>query len=95
MENLALACPGCNAYKYAKIEALDPVDNATASLFHPRLQHWQDHFRWSEDFTLIVGITSTGRATVVALRLNRSELMNMRRILYLTGLHPPQEEEKR
>ena len=34
-ENLALSCQTCNNYKYTKTEALDPVTNLMALLFHP------------------------------------------------------------
>jgi hypothetical protein len=58
-------------------------------LYHPRQQHWHDHFAWNNDFTLIIGLTPTGRATIQALHLNRSELVNLRRVLYAMGEHPP------
>jgi hypothetical protein len=59
------------------------------ALFHPRRQRWMRHFDWSEDFTVIIGRTATGRATVVALQLNRFELRNLRRLLRPIGAHPP------
>lgn len=89
LNNLALACQGCNNYKYTKVEALDPVNGQPAPLFHPRQQYWIDHFRWADGFTHIVGITPTGRATVEALQLNRRSLVNLRRILFAAGVHPP------
>jgi len=58
-------------------------------LFNPRRQHWQDHFTWNEGATLVVGLTATGRATVDALRLNRGELINLRRAFHILKLHPP------
>jgi len=58
-------------------------------LFHPREQSWDEHFAWNEDFTLILGLTPTGRATIEALHLNRSGLVNLRRVLYAIGEHPP------
>lgn len=51
----------------------------------------RDHFVWSSDFVRILGYTPTGRATVEALRLNREGLINLRRILYAAGEHPPAE----
>ncbi|MYD61950.1 MAG: HNH endonuclease [Gemmatimonadetes bacterium] len=89
LNNLALACQGCNNYKYTKVEALDPVNGQPVPLFHPRQQRWIDHFRWADRFTHIVGITPTGRATVEALQLNRRGLVNLRRILFAAGVHPP------
>ena len=61
-------------------------------LFHPRQQRWQDHFAWNEDFTLVIGITPVGRATVDTLHLNRVRLVNLRRILVASATHPPKEE---
>jgi hypothetical protein len=49
-----------------------------------------DHFAWSDDFLLIVGLTATGRATIDALQLNRPELFKLRGALLLIGEHPPQ-----
>ncbi len=91
LDNLALACPGCNAYKHAKIEALDPVDGIVVSLYNPREQKWQDHFAWNEDFTRILGLTATGRTTVSTLQMNRPGLVNIRQALFAIGLHPPAE----
>ncbi len=88
-ENLALACQGCNNYKYIKIEGLDPISAQLAPLYHPREMLWSEHFAWSDDTTLIVGLTPTGRATIVTLRMNREGLVNLRRVLRMTGQHPP------
>lgn len=90
-ENLAFSCHGCNGHKHAKTEALDPIARERVPLFHPRRQRWRDHFEWGEDFTLIVGLTGTGRATVEALQMNRPGVVNLRRLLYRAGLHPPEE----
>jgi hypothetical protein len=89
LDNLALACEGCNSHKHAKIEAYDPITGEIVALYHPRQQRWYRHFRWNDDFTLIVGITPTGRATVEALQLNREGLINLRQVLYEAGEHPP------
>jgi hypothetical protein len=64
LENLALACGGCNSHKYNKVEALDPFSKKQTPLYHPRQQTWQDHFGWSADYLKIIGITASGRATV-------------------------------
>lgn len=87
--NLALACQGCNNHKYTKTSGHDPISEAIVPLFHPRNQHWNDHFSWNDDFTLVIGITPTGRATVEELGLNREGVVNLRRILYEVGEHPP------
>ena len=89
LDNLAWACPWCNASKYTKTHALDPQTGRIAPLFHPRRQRWSRHFAWSEDFLVIIGRTATGSATVAALHLNRPELVNLRRVLHAVGEHPP------
>ena len=92
LDNLAWSCSGCNGHKYSKTSAIDPGSRQSVPLFHPRRQLWPDHFQWSEDYTLVIGITPAGRATVEALHLNRARLVNLRRILAAGGLHPPQED---
>ncbi len=91
LDNLALACQGCNNHKYAKTQGNDPVSGEVILLYHPRKQKWREHFAWNDDYILIIGLTPTGRATVDALQLNREGLMNLRRILYAMGEHPPAE----
>lgn len=90
-ENLAFSCQGCNNAKYTKVEAVDPVTRERVPLFHPRNQSWEENFTWNEDYTLVVGVTPSGRATVAALDLNRPSLVNLRRVLYAMGEHPPVE----
>lgn len=87
--NTALACQGCNNHKFTKTHAPDPVSGDIVPLFHPRKHRWDDHFVWSADFTLVIGLTPIGRATVDALQLNRPGLVNLRRVLVLAGEHPP------
>lgn len=88
-ENLALACGGCNGRKYNKTESIDPVSGLRTPLFNPREERWDDAFRWSDDFTRIIGINARGRATVSVMQLNRSSLMRLRRVLRSVGKHPP------
>lgn len=89
MDNLALSCQGCNNHKYNKTEGCDPVSGDLVPLYHPRNQQWSNHFVWNDDFTLIIGLTPTGRATVEALQINREGVVNLRRVLYTLGQHPP------
>jgi len=92
LDNLALACQGCNNHKYIRIEAPDPVTHDIVPLYHPRRQRWREHFTWNEGFILVIGLTPTGRATVEALQLNREGLVNMRGALHAMGEHPPSDE---
>ena len=89
IDNLALACSGCNSHKFKRVAAPDPIGGVETPLYHPRQQRWQDHFVWSEDFSEVIGITPTGRATVVALQLNRPGVVSLRRLLRQVGKHPP------
>jgi hypothetical protein len=88
-DNLALSCCGCNQHKARRVSAPDPVTNFLGPLFHPRADVWDEHFAWSDDFTLMLGLTPTGRATIGALHLNRRGLVNIRRVLGAIGEHPP------
>ena len=88
-DNLAYSCQGCNNRKYVSVEAIDPLTGELVALYHPRQQQWSDHFAWNEDFTLVIGLTPTGRATVEKLHLNRRGLVNLRRVLFELHEHPP------
>jgi len=91
LENLALSCQGCNNHKYTKIEERDPTSGAMTPLFNPRIDGWSQHFSWSPDATLIIGLSPCGRATVEALHLNRGGVVAFRKVLYEAGEHPPAE----
>lgn len=90
LENLCLSCPSCNRYKAQRQTASDPLTGEMVSLFHPQLQVWTDHFAWSEDATEIVALTPIGRATSVTLRMNRPQMIRVRRMWVKMGEHPPQ-----
>jgi HNH endonuclease len=87
--NLALSCQGCNNRKYNYVLVRDPVNGEMVSLYHPRLQVWEEHFAWNEDFTIAIGLTPIGRATVVRLQLNREGVVNLRQLLSGINEHPP------
>lgn len=50
---------------------------------------WSEHFEWYENYTIIRGISPTGRATEKRLVLNRLGVVNLRRVLVEKGYHPP------
>lgn len=93
-ENLWLACSLCNDCKSDRIAYPDPESGEEVRLFDPRRQIWSDHFAWSSDGTTIAGTTTTGRATVLALRLNRPILVVARRAWVAVGWHPPPRENQ-
>src|SRR5579872_2021432 len=48
-DNRALACATCNLAKGDRTAGIDPRTGAAVSLFNPRTQDWEDHFRWAND----------------------------------------------
>ncbi len=89
INNLALSCQGCNSHKFTHITAIDPMTGTPAPLFHPRRDTWREHLFWNEDYTLIIGRTPTGRATVEDLHLNRQGIVNQRALLRMANRRPP------
>jgi HNH endonuclease len=85
--NLALACSGCNGFKSDNIH--DPATGQLAFIYNPRKNNWEEHFCWNEDFTLILGLSPIGRATIFKLQLNRQSIINLRHVLCQVGEHPP------
>jgi hypothetical protein len=77
--NLALACPRCNAYKGPNLTAIDPQSDELAVIFNPRIDQWADHFALVG--IEIVGLTPTGRATAALLHMNDVERLEMREIM--------------
>ncbi len=68
--NLALACRSCNLFKSDHLTATDPETEADVPLFNPRAERWTVHFAYDQESGELCGLTPTGRATVVALRMN-------------------------
>jgi hypothetical protein len=91
-DNLCLACPTCNRHKAERQTALDPATQESLPLFHPQQQNWVEHFSWNEDSTELMGLTPTGRATIELLRMNRSQLVRLRKLWIKLGEHPPRPE---
>jgi hypothetical protein len=87
--NLAFSCQRCNNHKYTATHAIDPATGIIAALYNPRTDVWAEHFEWHENFTIIRGISPSGRATEKRLKLNREGVVNLRRVLVEAGLHPP------
>jgi hypothetical protein len=89
LENLALACKGCNGHKYNKINGIDPLTLTLERLYNPRNDIWNEHFAWDKDPTLVIGLTSIGRTTIEVLKLNRLKLIHLRALLMKFSEHPP------
>lgn len=89
LDNLALACPLCNAAKAAHSSGYDAQTSSFLTLFNPRRQLWVEHFEWSADCTEVLGVTPVGRATVAVLDMNRPRVRLMRLRWRRMKLHPP------
>lgn len=89
--NLCAACYRCNEYKGSKTHSLDPATGEITPLFHPRLDNWREHLAWANGGTHIIGLTATGRATVLALRLNNDYAVEARILWIARQWHPPVE----
>lgn len=76
--------------KNDQVEALDPLTQQVVMLFNPRQQRWSEHFQWRQNGTEIVGLTTCGRATVEALKMNNPRIVRARRLWVSVGWHPPQ-----
>lgn len=87
LDNLALACPHCNAHKWAHTAGIDPLSGASAPLFDPRRQFWPEHFQWSRtELGVLEGETSCGRATIAQLQINDLDMTAIRQLLAILGL---------
>lgn len=70
LDNLALSCRACNSYKSAFEVGQDSETQALAPLFNPRREVWDEHFQIDLQTAEIIGLTVTGRATALRLRMN-------------------------
>ena len=94
LDNLALACQRCNAYRYNFTEGIDLIDQTSVTLFNPRIDIWNDHFVWKDEGLTIVGTTAKGRATCTRLDVNDEKhndgaIVKARRLWMKGGWHPP------
>lgn len=75
-DNLALACDRCSLHKGPNPAGIDDETGEIVSLFHPRIQIWEDHFTLEQG--RIVGLTPTGRATVHVCHMNSPRRLRLR-----------------
>ena len=88
-ENLCLAYPSCNRFKAVRKNTINPVTEVSTPFFNPQLQIWNEHFIWNEDASEIAGLTDIGRVTIEALKMNRVQLIRVRKMWVKLGEHPP------
>lgn len=89
LDNLALACTRCNLHKATRTHYLDPSSGQQVALFNPRQDTWEIHFSWDDSNVKLIGLTSHGRATIIALNMNDPAILLARRLWVMGGWHPP------
>jgi hypothetical protein len=94
LSNLCFSCPMCNRYKGIQKTAVDPQTNITVTLFHPQQEQWETHFSWTKNSSELIGLTEIGRATIQALKINRPQLIRVRKMWVKLGEHPPVTENE-
>jgi hypothetical protein len=77
--NLAWACFSCNMHKGPNIAGIDPNSRQLTRLFHPRVDRWEDHFRWQG--AELIGLTEVGRTTIAVLNMNDPDGIAVRQAL--------------
>ena len=88
LNNLCYACPHCNLHKSDRINARDPRTGRMVRLFNPRIDHWDEHLRWSTTYTRLLPRTAIARATVATLDLNANVFVKARKLWLVLGLIP-------
>jgi 5-methylcytosine-specific restriction endonuclease McrA len=63
LDNLAWSCFQCNGNKGSDIASYDIETGELTRLFHPRTDHWEEHFELDSN-AFVVGKTAIGRVTV-------------------------------
>ena len=86
LDNLALACVRCNAFKGSDIASFGLDGHVVVPLFHPRRQRWIEHFEVQG--ALIQPFTDAGAATASLLRFNTAARIAERMLLIRSGRYP-------
>lgn len=89
LKNLCFACKLCNGSKHKAQTAIDPETGEEVLLFNPRTQTWAEHFAWSGDAAMLIGLTPIGRATILRLKINSERRVRARKRWVKVGWHPP------
>lgn len=82
--NLAAACFHCNRNKGPNVGSFDPLTAILTPFFHPRLQHWHEHFELRDGE--ILPLTPEGRVTVRIFLFNHEDRIHDRLRLLELGL---------
>ncbi|MDZ4849953.1 MAG: hypothetical protein SGI77_11760 [Pirellulaceae bacterium] len=85
---MCLACPACNRHKSNRTYGITDT-GFESRLFDPQQDAWLDHFDWSVNGTVVIGLTEIGQATINTLRMNRQQIVDVRMLWVDAELHPP------
>ena len=88
LENMCLSCRSCNLFKSNHILGLPSKAGLMASLFHPRRDVWDEHFRLVIETSFLEGRTDIGEGTVARLQMNSPIQLAARRAWMRLGLFP-------
>ncbi|MBC7870126.1 MAG: HNH endonuclease [Chitinophagaceae bacterium] len=83
LSNLAWACVPCNLNKNVNIATYDEETMMLTELYHPRTQHWDEHFQLAEGH--VIGKTPIGRVTIRVLDINHLDQIEERQRLVKAG----------
>ena len=86
LNNLALSCFWCNAFKGSDIASRDAKTRKLTPHFNPRRHKWNAHFRWGG--SLLIGRTAIGRLTIMLLNINDAFRVELRETLMAEGVFP-------
>ncbi len=78
LENLALACDRCNAYKGPNLTSVSPDSGKIVELYNPRTHCWEEHFE--ETTGVIHGISEIGTVTSRLLMMNAPRRVELRKL---------------
>ncbi|MDQ7028132.1 MAG: HNH endonuclease signature motif containing protein [Anaerolineae bacterium] len=82
--NLAWTCANCNNAKGSDLGSYDTETGDLVPFYNPRAQEWHSHFEI--DASTIIGKTPEGRVTVLILKMNEIEYVEIRHILIESNL---------
>lgn len=85
--NLAWTCFVCNRAKGSDLASIDDLTGEIVRLYHPRVDIWEDHLELQLDGSFSAR-SSIGRVTISLLKLNRPELLEIRKLLTRIGRRP-------
>jgi hypothetical protein len=88
LDNLALSCNACNRFKSDFTTAFDPGTQQNVALFNPRTDQWAEHFKIVLETMEMIGLSATGRATILRLQMNRPQHVAARFRWLQLGLFP-------